>query len=57
MNIQEANNNLIQIHIYTLILGHFKKSASILTDQETPKWSAMTDDQPLLATLPLHLRI
>ena len=28
--------DLIQIHIYTLImLGHFKKSAFILTDQET----------------------
>ena len=28
--------DLIQIYIYTLImLGHFKKSASILTDQET----------------------
>ena len=35
MNIQEANNNLIQIHIYRLMLGHFKKSASILTDQDT----------------------
>lgn len=35
MNIQEANNNLIQIHIYKLILGHFKKSASILTDQDS----------------------
>ena len=35
MNIQEANNDLIQIHIYRLMLGHFKKSASILTDQDT----------------------
>ena len=44
----------IQVHIYTLImLGHFKKSASILTDQ-TPKWSAMTDDRALFATLLLH---
>ena len=35
MNIQEANNDLIQIHIYRLMLCHFKKSASILTDQDT----------------------
>ena len=36
-NIQEANNTqIIQIYIYILIIfGHFKKSVSILTDQDT----------------------
>ena len=35
--------DLIQIHIYTLImLGHFKKSASLLNDQET---QIVGDDQ------------
>ena len=43
--------DLVQIYIYTLImLGHFKKSLSALTDQR-PKWLAMTNDQPLFATL------
>ena len=36
------------------MLSHFKKYASILTDQDT-QWSAMTDDQSLFATLNEHI--
>ena len=37
------------------MFGHFKKSASILTDRD--KWSAMTDDRPLFAGLYLESQI
>ena len=37
------------IHLH-IMFGHFKKSVSILTDQDM-QWSAMTDDRPLFATL------
>ena len=37
------------------MFGHFKKSASILTDRD--KWSAMTDDRPLFAALYLESQI
>ena len=51
MILRSEYEDLAQIQIQTLImLGQFKKSASTLTDQR-PKWSAMTDDWPLFATL------